>query len=174
MKHTLLYIMLLTVSLTANAQIENLDEIELLGTWNVSGSFGAFSYQDRGAIQAIEFSDGGYTRLTFLDGLQTVDWFFKGYWITSAKANNYLLHLLPWNGGESIVNFRIKEFADNTMTLTAYNGNGTIILSKDTSVGVRSVSTDAGENSKAYLLNGSVAPENSKGVVISDGKKVIR
>lgn len=185
MKHTLLYIMLLTVSLTANAQIENLDEIELLGTWNVIDKAGIFNTaqfpvynSERKRPAAFVFADNSDSAVAweFASGIEYQ--YYPGYWLTHT-SDRYILHMatrLGYNGytSLSLLNFIVTRFSDNTMTLQTYSGDGTLYLTKDTSAGVRSVSMDAGENSKAYLLNGSVAPENSKGVVITDGKKVIR
>lgn len=177
MKKLYLALTLVLVCLTANAQnyIFGLDELELLGTWNVTGSFGTFNGQSRGAMQSVQFADGNYTKFTYLDGTETVDVFFKGYWVTVAKTDKYFLHLLPWNGNESIVNFRIKEFADGSMTLTTYDGNGTIILAKDTSAGVNVARMDAPKG-KAYGLNGTElpTPDAATGIVIRDGRKVVQ
>ena len=97
MKKLYLVLTLALVCLTANAQnyIFGLDELELLGTWNVTGSFGTFNGQSRGAMQSVQFADGSYTKFTYLDGTETVDVFFKGYWVTVAKTDKYFLHLLP-------------------------------------------------------------------------------
>lgn len=177
MKKTCLVFVLALACLTANAQncVEWLDEIELLGTWNVTGSFGTFKYPNKGTMQSVQFSDGNYTKITFLDGMKTVDWIFKGYWITTAKTNNFLLHLLPWNSDESIVNFRIAEFADGVMTLSTYDGNGTIYLSKDTSAGVEAARMDAPKG-KTHTPNGVElpTPDAAKGVIIQEGKKILR
>lgn len=176
MKRILFALALVLATLTANAQhyVIDLDEIALLGTWNVTGSFGQFKF-NKGSIKAFQFADGNYTKITFEDGTQTTDWIFKGYWITTVKTNNCLLHLLPWNGGESIVNFKIQDFEGDAMTLTTYDGAGTIVLAKDTSAGVRATRTDAPKG-KAYGLNGVElpTPDAATGIVIQNGKKVAR
>ena len=160
----------------AQNYVIDLDDTALLGTWAVSGSFGTFPYESKGEIKSIRFSDGNYTTVTFLDGTQTVDWIFKGYWVTTAKTNNCFLHLLPWNSGESLVNFRIAEFDNGTMTLKTYDGAGTIILAKDASAGVSAARIDAPFGGKAYTLGGVElqTPDTATGIVIQGGKKVVR
>lgn len=163
-------------TLTANAQhyVIDLDELALLGTWNVTGSWGDFKFS-KGAMKTVQFSDGNYTKITFEDGTQTVDWIFKGFWVTMSKTDKCFLHLFPWNSGESIVNFKIQDFDNNEMTLTTYDGKGTIILSKDTSAGVSAARIDAPAG-KAYSLNGTElpTPDAAKGVVIQGGKKIVK
>lgn len=178
MKRIYLVFALVLLTMTANAQnyVIDLDEIALLGTWNVSGSFGSFRFNDKGTIKTIEFADGNYTKITFANGTQSVDWIFKGYWITTVKTNNCLLHLLPWNIGESVLNFRISEFDNGTMTLKTYDGAGTIILAKDTSASVSAAWMDAPDNGKAYGLNGVElsTPDAAIGIVIQGGKKILK
>ena len=178
MKRIYLVFALALLTMTANAQnyVIDLDEIALLGTWNVSGSFGSFRFNDKGTIKTIEFADGNYTKFTYLDGTETVDVFFKGYWVTVAKTDKYFLHLLPWNGNESILNFRISEFDNGTMTLKTYDGAGTIILAKDTSAGVSAARMDAPANGKAYSINGVElpTPDAATGIVIQGGKKILK
>lgn len=170
MKRILFALTLIAATLTANAQTD----IELLGTWNITGSWGDFKF-NKGTIKAFQFADGNYTKITFVDGTQTIDWIFKGYWITTVKTNNCLLHLLPWNSDESIVNFKIQDFEGGAMTLTTYDGKGTIILAKDTSAGVDAARMDAPKG-KAYGLNGVElpTPNAATGIVIRDGKKVVK
>ena len=185
MKHTILYIILLTASLTANAQIENLDEIELLGTWNVVDKAGVFNTiqfpiynNERKRPTAFVFADNSDSAIAweFASGIDYQ--YYPGYWLTHT-SDKYILHMVTRLGYDgytslSLLNFVVTRFSDNNMTLQTYSGDGTLYLTKDTSAGVRSVITDSLDNSKAYLLNGSVAPENSKGVIITGGKKTIK
>ncbi len=170
MKRILFALTLIAATLTANAQTD----IELLGTWNITGSWGDFKF-NKGTIKAFQFADGNYTKITFSDGTQTVDWIFKGYWLSTTTANDCFLHLLPWNSDESIVNFKIQDFEGDAMTLTTYDGKGTIILTKDTSAGVNAARTEA-PTGKAYGLNGTElpTPDAAKVIVIQDGKKIIK
>ena len=185
MKKTCLVFVLALACLTANAQnyVEWLDEIELLGTWNVTGALGnetpGTSWQRLklhypGSFVSFQFTDGNYTKIIVRDGIKTTDYTFRGYWVTKSNTNNCLLHLLPGNS-ESIVNFKVTEFNDNSLTLATYDDSGTITLSKDTSAGVEAARMDAPKG-KAHTLNGVElpTPDASKGVIIQEGKKILR
>lgn len=169
------------VCLVANAQnyITDLDDVALLGTWNVTGFVGdfKFDYDYRGKeIKAIQFSDGNYTKIVFADGANDLDLIFKGYWISSAQTDKYFLHLSPWFSSQSIVNFRVTAFDGGNMTLTAYDNNGTLYLKKNDAAAVRAAQIDTTNNAKAYTLDGVElpTPNNVRGVIIQGGKKIIK
>ena len=172
MKKTILMLVCLVLGMDVKAQnqIVDLDDIALLGTWDVHTSNGEFMHEMKVPTN-YTFTDGSYTVIGFLDNSQ---WFFKGYWLSTAPNGRCFLHLIPWNSGESTVNFRIQMFDNGQMILRTYDGKDEMLLYRRDNSGVRSVSVDSATNGKAYLLNGSVAPENSKGIVIQDHKKVIR
>ncbi len=185
MKRILFFLLLLTISLTANAQIENLDEIELLGTWNVVDKAGIFNTSqfpvynsERKRPVSITFSDNNNSIITWEYASGTDYQLYPGYWL-SHTSNRYILHMVSRIGYDgytslSLLNFVVTKFSNGTMTLTTYDGNGTIYLAKENSTGVRAVSDSNRENGKDYQLNGSVAAENAKGVIISDGIKIVR
>lgn len=178
MKQVLLALALTLANLTAYAQyyVTSLDDIAIMGTWEMDNAVGNFNpdfdseYWDIKPVK-FELNNSGYSSIHFADGKQ---WFFKGYWITKAQTDKYFLHLLPWNGGQSIVHFRITQFDNGKMILDTYSGNGRVELSKATS-GVQATRMDA-PDSKAYGLNGVElpTPDNATGVVIQNGRKVIR
>lgn len=152
------------------------DEIEMLGTWEVTcyaGDFKSLPYDYRELTPvSVTFSDGNYTTFNY-DGQTLI---FKGYWITTAKTDNCFLHLMPWNGNESIVNFRIQHFDNGFMVLRSYDGAGRIELKQvaDPSA-VRSTRASPSKGN-AYGLDGVLipSPENARGVVIEAGKKILR
>lgn len=174
-------ILMCFVCITAKAQnyITNLDDTALLGTWNVVGQLGNFKFDyeyDGKAAKSIQFSDGNYTTITFVDGINTTNCTFKGYWISTAQTDKYFLHLAPWNSAQSIINFRIVSFDNGAMTLTTYDNNGTLYLEKDNAAAIRSTKTDNVIKGKTYTLNGTQLPsgDDAKGVIIQNGKKVIK
>jgi hypothetical protein len=180
MKRIYLVFALALLTMTANAQnyVTDLDDMTIAGTWEIQNAVGDFNpgfandYWDVKPAK-FELNDGGYSIITFADGRQ---WFFKGYWITSAQTGKYFLHLLPWNGGQSIVNFRIVSFNNEKMILSTYSGNGRVELDKDTSAGVSAARMDALDNGKAYGLNGVElpTPDAATGIVIQGGKKILK
>ncbi|MBO4719193.1 MAG: hypothetical protein J5658_04885 [Prevotella sp.] len=176
MKRILSIITVALVCLTASAQkyVGWCDEIEMLGDWQVESFAGDFvgfpsEYKEKTPV-AFQFRDGNYTTVNY-DG---ETWIFKGYWITTAKTNECYLHLLPWNGGQSIVNFKIQHFDNGFMVLRTYDGAGRIELKKNTSAGVRAIVADSLPNRKAYGLNGIKLPDTAKGIAIQGGKKILR
>ena len=90
--------LLLMLAMSANAQINNLDEIEIQGKWDVYGFGGSFSnfpfeYRLGNTPKYLELKDGNYTRFYFPNN----DWVFKGYWLSCSQTGKYILYLLPWN-----------------------------------------------------------------------------
>lgn len=91
-------------AMTANAQISNLDEIELVGKWDVYGFGGTYSnipfeYRYGNTPKYLTLSDGDYTVFKFPKN----DWVFKGYWLSHTDIGKYILHLLPWNNSSLII-----------------------------------------------------------------------
>lgn len=178
MKRCLLFMMAL-FSLTANAQnfIIDLDNEELQGTWvvtSVTGVFNNIGYEYAGKTPAvIKLKDGNYTYIEFTDGSQCI---YKGYWLSSGNTGKYYLHLSPYNGGNTILNFRILQFQNGVLTLVTYDRMGTMYLHKDDSSNVSAARVDSSEDGKCYNLAGVElkTPNATKGIVILDGKKVLR
>lgn len=176
MKRILSITTLVLVCLVTSAQkyVGWCDEIEMLGDWQVESFAGDFvgfppEYKEK-TPTAFHFSDGNYTTINY-DG---ETWIFKGYWITTAKTNECYLHLLPWNGGQSIVNFKIQHFDNGFMVLRTYDGAGRIELKQTTSAGVRAVMPDSVPGGNTYGLNGVRLSKSAKGVAIRGGKKILR
>lgn len=173
MKKILANILLMSAAMTANAQISNLDEIELVGKWDVYGFGGTYSnipfeYRYGNTPKYLTLSDGDYTVFKFPKN----DWVFKGYWLSHTDTGKYILHLLPWNSDNSIVNFVVTKFDNDELYLTTYDGKGWVEFRKsDNTDGIQSVSADSKGNGKAYNLSGLEVNENAKGVIIKNGKK---
>lgn len=163
---------LLLFAITANAQISNLDEIELLGKWDVYGFGGTYSnipfeYRYGNTPKYLEFKDGNYTLFKFPKN----DWIFKGYWLSHTETGKYILHLLPWDSGNSIVNFVVTKFDNDELYLQTYDGKGWVEFRKSKTDGIENVSVDSETNGKAYDLNGIEVGDNAKGIIIRNGKK---
>lgn len=175
MKQFMILAALIIFGLTANAQISNLDEIELQGNWEVIGFGGEFSninVEYRGNTpKTLELKDGNYTIFRF----PNTDWIFKGYWLSTTQSGKYILHLLPWNGDESILNFVITKFDGGLLSVTTYDGNGWIEFKKQDISGIKQIPTN-GTYNKTYTISGIEVTdtETAKGVLIQNGKKVFR
>lgn len=178
-KICLLYVFALAC-LTVKAQnyIVNLDDITISGEWNLASteipmdfikSLNAYEYD---IPLKIVLNDSGNSYIVLGSGMS---WMFKGYWVTTAQTGKYFLHMMPYNSDESIVNFHIVQFDNGKMVLDTYKGNDRVEFSKDTSLGVPATRMDA-KTGKTYNLDGVEleTPNNAKGVIIQDGKKILR
>lgn len=177
MKKALLAALFLVIGIAANAQtyIDDLDEENLLGAWNVTsmtGTFSSFSSEDRNkTVKSIAFEDGSMTTISFTDGSYTI---YKGFWVSVGRSDRYYIHMLPWNSGNWLVNFRVLQFHNNVLTLVSYDRMGTLYLTKQETNGISSAKADAPLNGKTYTLNGMEASDGASGIVIQNGKKTIR
>lgn len=188
MKRNLFALALALFTLTANAQwIANLDEIEMLGRWEVvqvNGGFPEFNSDYHPQFPtAIEFNNRNYTYVWFTDyNDNAVSERFAGYFVGGTATGRYTLHFLSrkeYNSdytGLSLINFWIKHFDGQNMTISTYDGENYIRLQKIDASAVRSVAADSTSNGKAYDLNGVElpTPDAAKGIVIQGGKKVVR
>lgn len=177
MNKILIAFVFIFIGMSANAQyVSNLDEIELLGTWNVTDMNGEITIAgEPETITSITFNDGKNSYLYF-DG-NTVE-AIQVYTVGGTATGCYTLHLLKTIGydgyhGLSSVNFEICQFGNNTMTLRTYDKNVTIKLKKQTASSVSSVEAVTETNDKTYTVDGVEATVNTKGIVIQDGKKHI-
>lgn len=166
----------LTIGMMAKAQyVANLDEIELLGTWNVT--------EVNGEIMGV--SDV-VTSMTFNDGKDSFVKFSQNhvervpvYMIGGTATGRYTLHFLrtlDYDGylGLSSINFEVYQFGNNTMTLRTYDKSVTIKLEKQSASSVSLIKADAKASGKTYTLDGMNATDTTKGIIIQNGKKRIR
>lgn len=90
MKRFRILVAIIMFGLTANAQIDNLDEVTLQGSWEVIGFGGEFyniGFEYRGNTpKLLELKDGNYTIFKFPNN----DWIFKGYWISATQSGKYM------------------------------------------------------------------------------------
>lgn len=184
MRH-LIFIAFLVFGINASAQIENIDEIGIMGEWNVVNSDGcfygklpiynneykrpiSFTFNDNdNTIVGWEFADGNpsYSR-------------YAGYWITH-NSDRYILHILAnvdYDGytGPSLLNFVITRFGNDEMTLQTLTGDGNLYLNKNTSANIQNAHNTKSENNKIYSVNGIELSEPVKGINIQSGKKFIK
>lgn len=169
----------LTIGMMAKAQyVANLDEIELLGTWNVTTTNGEIMVSDRPeTVSSITFNDGWNSFMTFESNRSTI---IPVYIVSGTATGRYTLHLIrdkEYNSdytGLSSLNFEVYQFGNNTMTLRTYDKSVTIKLEKQSASSVSSVKADAKTSGKAYTLDGMNATDTTKGIIIQNGKKKIR
>lgn len=185
MKH-LIILALLAFGINASAQIENLDEVEIMGEWNVVNYDGCFYGKlpiynnEYKRPMSFVFKDNATTLIgwEFADG--GIQYYkYGGYWITHV-SDKYILHILAnidydRYTGPSLLNFVVTKFDDNTMTLQTLSKDGNLYLNKNTSSGINGVyADDKTENNKIYSINGIEESEPVKGVYIQNGKKYIK
>lgn len=177
MKKILFTIALLTLGMGANAQVENLDEIALLGKWNVlsrSGEFNPWGVSfGNNKPNFLSFDDGNFTMARFSSEAII---YFKGYWVTKSGTENYFLHMMPWDADQPIAHFRVRKFYRGELELETYDGKNWYNLFNEHGAAVRSVPADTTANAKAYNLGGVElpTPDAAKGIVIQGGKKTVR
>lgn len=188
MKKLLLVLAICLCAIQSKAQIvTGLDEIALMGKWAVIecyGVWGSKGYSKYNWPASIEFNDGresyfwvkrfGEANLSSLD--------FAGYWVSGTATNRYTLHFLRRRDydnnytGLAMINFVVKNFDGQTLTIETYDGNGTATYIKD-SAGVNDITAEAPDAEvTTYNLNGlPVENPTAPGVYIqSDGKKVVK
>lgn len=189
MKQLLIALAFLALGMPAKAQVENLDEVELLGTWEYVSGDGIFT----GRLPIYNNSYRKPVGFTFNDNQASViKWEYAGdsydyqqyggYWV-SHTSERYILHILSnqsYNSGETkqgdvtTINFVVSKFANGEMILQTLSGNGTLYLKKQSTSSVSSVKADAKASGKAYTLDGKNATDTTKGIIIQNGKKKIR
>lgn len=189
MKQLLIALAFLALGMSAKAQVENLDEVELLGTWEYVSSDGIFT----GRLPIYNNSYRKPVGFTFNDNQASViKWEYAGdnydyqqyggYWV-SHTSERYILHILSnqsYGSGETrqgdvtTINFVVSKFANGEMILQTLSGNGTLYLKKQSASSVSSVKADAKASGKAYTLDGMNATDTTKGIIIQNGKKKIR
>lgn len=185
MRKYIVAIALLMLGTSANAQSGMPNDVEMLGTWNVTESSGIFS----GRLPIYHNSYRKPVAFTFNDNkASAIKWEYAGpdydyeqvpgYWITHSGdmfVLNILLKTDYSTGGDgiSLLKFRITGIGNNSMTLQTLSGDGAMILAKEGSSGIRATRSDA-TGGKAYHIDGTPAAESDKGIIIQDGKKSIQ
>ena len=180
MKKYLLTFIMLAVGMTANAQRSMLDEVELLGTWQVTEGAGIFTgrfpiYNNAYQRPAgFTFNDGKTSFVTWEDvNLTPFDEAYDGYFVTHS-SNRVILHIVPQTQGGVWLNFVVTDYDNDKLTLETLSGNGTLYLKKQETDDVQAAHADAPANGRAYTLNGIEADGQTKGILIQDGKKTVR
>ena len=169
---------------SAKAQVvAGLDEMALLGDWEISGNMGLIPSLGGNRPKTISFKDGANTTILYREADAAPRYTtFAGYWIGGTATGKYTLHLLSRFDydsnytGLSMVNFIITNFKGDEMTLTTYDGNCWLELRKGNS-GIDDVSTDAPDAPNAlYNLNGvKIENPTTPGVYIrGNGEKFIQ
>lgn len=184
MKKILLVLMLILSGVSAKGQtIENLDEITLLGKWNVTEVYGELNNLIEGYKPTYIIFNESENSYVYYEELNdppyiTPEYFFNTFWIGGTHTGKYTLHILRQLDGRinvDFVHFRIDNFTGTEMTLSTYDGSGTMYLVKDTSTGINGVNVEnTNKDGKMYSINGMEVTEHVKnGVTIKDGKKYI-
>ena len=185
MKKIFIVIALCVCALTSKAQvIAGLDEVALLGEWNVTEYSGVWENIGYRWPMVIKFNDNKksliYTKRSSEQDFSILD--FNGYRIGGTATGRYTLHFICRREydssytGLSMVNFVIKNFDGETLTIETYDGSGIATFSKENS-GIDDVNADTPETSSTlYNINGmAVKNPTSPGIYIQgDGKKVVK
>lgn len=175
------------LGMSAKAQIENLDEVELLGQWEFVSGDGIFT----GRLPIYNNSYRKPVGFTFNDNTYSiVKWEYVeqsyayqqygGYWV-SHTSDKYILHLLSnesylsgEKGDVTMLNFVVSKFSNGEMVLQTLSGDGSMLLKKQTPSSISAITAENEKESKAYTINGIEATDTTKGIIIQNGKKTIR
>lgn len=183
MKKTLLIFALCLCIFSSKAQdIIGLDEVALLGTWEVKEHGGLWENIGYRWPKKFEFNDGKKSYLYTKGNRETHQVVFDcgGYWVSGTATGRYTLHLIRYkeygmeNPGISTLNFVIKNFDGKTLSIETYDGNGIAEFVKSNSAGTEAINADAPEAEvTTYDINGlPVENPTAPGIYIqSDGKK---
>lgn len=191
MKKIILFSLIVLFCTTSKAQfISGLDEVAILGQWSAIGyaenADNIWPSMQNKRMVGIKFSDDGITTITVQDsnfGSSNLIHFY-GYIIGGTSTGKYTLHFIQqapsetWGYSTPQLNFVIKSYDDEKMTLMSYDGKHGIILQKVNS-GMDNITSDASDAPKAstiYNING-VKIENpiTPGVYIrGNGEKFIQ
>ena len=186
MKRSILFIVFALIIGKAWAQVENLDEVEIMGEWNVVDGDGIFTgrlpiyHNTYKKPMSFTFKDNDYTIVgwEYADGNPSYSK-YAGYWITH-NSERYILHILcddDYDIGSpnmSLLNFIITQYSGSTMTLQTLSGDSNLYLNKNTASNIETVKTQVPENNKIYTINGVEVSEPVKGINIKNGKKFIK
>lgn len=182
-KIILLFAVLLGTFAAKSQTITGLDEVALMGDWKVTDYWGV--WENLGYKWPIELQLNDcknsliYTKSN--SSTDPIPLVFNGYWIGGTATGRYTLHFIcrrEYNSdytGLSMVNFVIKNFDGNTLTIETYDGNGGATFTNDNS-GINEVKADTPEASNVYNING-IKTENptAPGLYIrSNGDKFIQ
>lgn len=167
------------------AQVESIDEVEIMGEWNVVDGDGIFEgrlpiyHNTYRKPMSFTFRDNDYTVVGWQYVGDTDYAWYAGYWITHA-SNRYILHILcdddynTGGKGTSLLNFIITQYDSVSMTLQTLSGDGNLYLNKNSSANIQNVHNAKSENNKIYSVNGIELSEPVKGINIQNGKKFIK
>lgn len=175
MKKILIAFAFLALGLSAKAQyVSNLDEIELLGTWDVTDVNGEIMGLSD-IVTSMTFNDG---KDSFVEFSQNHVERVPVYIVGGTATGRYTLHFLKTLGydgyhGLSSVNFEVYQSGNNLMTLRTYDKSVTIKLKKQTTNGISATTAAQKQSGKAYTLDGMETTPTAKGIIIQDGKKHI-
>ena len=179
MKKLLFLFAFLALGMSAKAQyVANLDEIELLGKWDVTDVDGEIMVSGHPeTVTSITFRDGKNSFMSFESNHPCL---IPVYTVGGTATGRYTLHLISTSEydtdykGLSSLNFEVYQFVNNSMTLRTYDKSVTIKLEKRSASSVSSVKTDAKASGKVYTIDGMNATDTTKGIIIQNGKKKIR
>lgn len=162
MKKTILLLGVMLGALSAKAQIiAGLDEVALMGNWKATEYWGVWENLGYKWPTELQLNDGKNS-LIYTKSNSSTDPIlleFNGYWIGGTATGHYTLHFIcrreydSTYTGLSMVNFVIKNFNGNSLTIETYDGSGGATFINDNS-GVNEVSADTPEAYSIYNSNG--------------------
>lgn len=185
MKKIIFALFLMLGSLPMGAQaITGLDEVALMGQWKASDYWGVWENLDYRWPVLIDFNDNKDSYIHTKRSAETEPTIlrFNGYWLGGSDTGRYTLHLIcrrdydSNNTGLSMVNFVVKNFDGENLTIETYDGRGGATFAKG-SAASNAVNVDASEaSSTLYNLSGmAVKNPTTYGIYIQgDGKKIVK
>lgn len=165
--------------------VTGLDEVALLGTWEVQEHGGLWEHIGYRWPKKFEFNDGGKSYFYAKGNRETFQKVYvcEGYWIGGTSTGRYTLHLIQYKEygmempGISMLNFVVKSFDGEKLIIGTYDGQGIATFIKRNSAGVADVTAEPSESEIiTYTLNGvPVKNPAAPGVYVrSDGKKIVK
>ena len=180
---SILMLMGVMIPLNAYSQDVDIDERDLVGTWNrveAQGEFDLFPYP-LGPVK-MRFKDANshyadsvavyYYEEDDFDNVRTHKYGACDYFI----SKNNILHFIPsGSGSRASIRFKIISFSGNKLTLETFSGKGTLVLAKEVPTNVRALKEIEESDDKYYTIDGKqlkTAP--SRGIYINKKKKYIK
>lgn len=180
---SILMFMVMAMPLNAYSQDVDIDERDLVGTWNrveAQGEFDLFPYPSPPVKMRFKDANSHYADSVAVyyyeeddfDNVRTHKYGACDYFI----SKNNILHFIPsGSSSRASIRFKIISFSGNKLTLETFSGKGTLVLAKEVPTNVRALKDLEVSDDKYYTLDGKqlqAAP--SQGIYINKKKKYIK
>ena len=176
---SMMMLMVLIIPTKAYTQEVDIDERDLVGSWNrveAQGTFDGYPYVS-GPV-AMRFKDA---TSQYSDSTAVLYYYNNDNQLTKYGACDYFisknntLHFISSGSYRYSTRFKIKAYDGNKLTLETFSGNGTLILSKVVPSSVSAPQRENVPDDKYYTIDGKQLPSAPRrGVYINNKKKYIK